>query len=1202
MAGDPLYDVFLSYNSLDHIQVERVANALKSRQRSAFVDRWYLSPGHDWVVAREQALQSSRAVAIFLGPNPMGPWQQRERAWALDQLAGRNDFPVIPVLLPGCEPPLGFLKQLMWIDLRNEADHEVALDKLAAAIRGESVDRNGLQPQNLICPYRGLFAFREEDASFFFGRDVYKQKLIDLVEKQSFVAVIGASGSGKSSLVSAGLVPHLRTFGKGPVWDVVRMVPHLDPLYSLASALVPLSDPHLSHTPLEEELHKFARDLEQVDPVVPLWGRVNAVLRQQPGTTRLLLFVDQWEELYTSCENPQRRMRFVQELLAATSRKDSPLSVVMTVRGDFYTEILQDRQLLDRISNSHLDLGPMNVDELRAIIEGPASNVGLTFQEGLVDRILAEAGAEQGNLPLLEFALEELWKRRTVSQMTHAGYENLGRQEASQGAALQAETGGPLSRAIATYAEEVYGELPQDEQQACPLLFRKLVRAGSRSENDTRRRIPLSELDETSRRVARHLADKRLLITSGAGGGGEGSLDLTAEVTDAGPSDAAASQGVPSGMTVEVAHEELLRRWGRLKGWVNQDRRFLLWRTQLELKLDEWQRDGAAALLRGSALRNAREFYPARQEDLGPDQRTYLHRSLAVEKSRKRNQWLLVSAGVLLLGSGWFSYQQIQRKNDLDKLVNKIANSSGKWTANPIQDLLDKKYPTRQVIAELEKQAQVVSAAANERGEQSLAYAFAAFGQGDVEKLCSYIETANADEVDNLVTALGHVSERALPRLHELADQATLAAKSNTPAVPPKEGETRIYAPMNQQWQWKCRLAVIGLHLGDATIASDMCQIQDRPDPIERTLFIDRFPDWHGDLGKLLKQAKNAEDVPLRSALACGVGAIKKESLRADFKSLWVALFEDWYVAADASVLHSSAGYALRQWGVPEPELKKSEPGLPRAKESWFRNSQGITMLKIEPGMFVRKDSPGSEFVEQSVTLSQAYYLSDREITVLQFRQFVNDRDYPDSEKPQGWIGAQKNYSPGEGYPVQQVRWYDAVLYCNWLSKQNGRDPAYVRTGEKEKVAGEEWDTWELVPHGTGYRLPTEAEWEFGCRSGTTTFYSSGNQEVLSRKYGTWMPLSENQATLSGAKLPNGYGLFDMHGNVLEWCHDWHDDYGGQAVVDPIGAKTGSGRVSRGGCWSSGASNCRSAIRFWSTPDLRNSSLGFRVAAVPSSE
>jgi formylglycine-generating enzyme required for sulfatase activity len=282
--------------------------------------------------------------------------------------------------------------------------------------------------------------------------------------------------------------------------------------------------------------------------------------------------------------------------------------------------------------------------------------------------------------------------------------------------------------------------------------------------------------------------------------------------------------------------------------------------------------------------------------------------------------------------------------------------------------------------------------------------------------------------------------------------------------------------------------------------------------------------------------------------------------------------------------------------------LKKSEPGLPRAKESWFRNSQGITMLKIEPGMFVRKDSPGSEFVEQSVTLSQAYYLSDREITVLQFRQFVNDRDYPDSEKPQGWIGAQKNYSPGEGYPVQQVRWYDAVLYCNWLSKQNGRDPAYVRTGEKEKVAGEEWDTWELVPHGTGYRLPTEAEWEFGCRSGTTTFYSSGNQEVLSRKYGTWMPLSENQATLSGAKLPNGYGLFDMHGNVLEWCHDWHDDYGGQAVVDPIGAKSGSGRVSRGGCWSSGASNCRSAIRFWSTPDLRNSSLGFRVAAVPSSE
>src|SRR5438128_2474491 len=106
MSDEKKYDVFLSYNSLDHALVERVAGELQTRKCSSFIDRWYLTPGHDWVVALERALQASRAVAVFLGPHEMGRWQQRERAWALDQLAGRDDFPVIPVLLPGCEPPL----------------------------------------------------------------------------------------------------------------------------------------------------------------------------------------------------------------------------------------------------------------------------------------------------------------------------------------------------------------------------------------------------------------------------------------------------------------------------------------------------------------------------------------------------------------------------------------------------------------------------------------------------------------------------------------------------------------------------------------------------------------------------------------------------------------------------------------------------------------------------------------------------------------------------------------------------------------------------------------------------------------------------------------------------------------------------------------------------------------------------------------
>ena len=243
------YDVFLSYNSLDNAHVERIGKGLKQRRCSSFLDRWYLKPGHDWIVALEQALNDSRAVAIFISPHGMGRWQQRERTYALNRQTKQTQdqsFPVIPILLPGCQPPLGFLEENMWIDLRDRPVNDADLDRLAAAIQGEPVRLDGQQqPRLLIEPYRGLLPFREEDADFFFGRKTYCQQLVDLVHQRSLVAVVGASGSGKSSLVSAGLVPELRRQPGSPVWDIIRMVPDTDPLYRLAEVLIPLSDPEL---------------------------------------------------------------------------------------------------------------------------------------------------------------------------------------------------------------------------------------------------------------------------------------------------------------------------------------------------------------------------------------------------------------------------------------------------------------------------------------------------------------------------------------------------------------------------------------------------------------------------------------------------------------------------------------------------------------------------------------------------------------------------------------------------------------------------------------------------------------------------------------------------------------------------------------------------------------------------------------------
>jgi hypothetical protein len=165
------YDLFLSYNSEDHDVVEAIARKLRAEGLEPFLDRWYLAPGARWRSKLEDTLSSCKAVAIFVRPGEMGSWQEREVDVALDLQSRNPNLPVIPVLLPGCEPPLGFLRQLTWLDLRSEVlDRGIAI--LIKAARGEApgpdLQRHFDFVRASICPYRGLLHFREEDAPFFF--------------------------------------------------------------------------------------------------------------------------------------------------------------------------------------------------------------------------------------------------------------------------------------------------------------------------------------------------------------------------------------------------------------------------------------------------------------------------------------------------------------------------------------------------------------------------------------------------------------------------------------------------------------------------------------------------------------------------------------------------------------------------------------------------------------------------------------------------------------------------------------------------------------------------------------------------------------------------------------------------------------------------------------------------------------------------
>jgi hypothetical protein len=263
--------------------------------------------------------------------------------------------------------------------------------------------------------------------------------------------------------------------------------------------------------------------------------------------------------------------------------------------------------------------------------------------------------------------------------------------------------------------------------------------------------------------------------------------------------------------------------------------------------------------------------------------------------------------------------------------------------------------------------------------------------------------------------------------------------------------------------------------------------------------------------------------------------------------------------------------------------------------ERWSQGDESSrNQLRSDPFLLILHAEP--RFVklaaERTNVPEQPYWVANREVTRGEFEAFINDSSYS-GEKPQDRKESElyqyKETSPTLDHPAQSVSWYDAVMYCNWLSRREGRTPAY-RVAGKQMVTDNrgrlvEVDKWEQVEGANGYRLPKELEWEVACRAGSDTAWSTGSDESQLASYCQMIP--SKLASVCGQKLPNALGLHDMHGNVFEWC--WNRD-------DSLG----SVRVNRGGSWGDEAANCRSANRNGRDPSHRYHLNGFRLALSPS--
>jgi len=430
----------------------------------------------------------------------------------------------------------------------------------------------------LPCPYKGLAAFEPEDVDYFFGREALVDQLVRRLRRDSVLVVGGPSGSGKSSLVRAGLVPVVAdgALPGGEAWRVALFTP--------------------GPRPLGELHYQLTRESSGAVPTLDALRANPALARHASATSEpFLLCIDQFEELFTLCDDAEEQAAFVEALAAHLDPADSRSRAVLVIRADFYGACAAFPWLTRRITENQVLVGPMDRSELRRAIEQPARRAGLSIDAGLTEAVLDEAGGETGSLPLVAHALMETWTRRRHNTLTLDGFR----------------AAGGVAGAIAKSADTIYDDQLDDAQRrATRRLLLRLVTPGE-DNPDTRRRMSLAELDRDEdadllRDVVSRLTAARLLTVDDA--------------------------------SVAIAHEALIRTWPRFRAWIDEDRENLLVRQRISRAAAEWDSQGhdPDLLYRGTPLAIATEWAADNRLELNRLEQDFLDTAVAARDAAHR--------------------------------------------------------------------------------------------------------------------------------------------------------------------------------------------------------------------------------------------------------------------------------------------------------------------------------------------------------------------------------------------------------------------------------------------------------------------------------------------------------------------------------------------------------------------------------------